>query len=313
MKLITGSPGPSYARVRQADGRRSGSEQFSTRWHPDPEEHRAALAEGIRTAADARSPAGLPAGAHLESVLRRDPRRPPTGGRTRTAERRTDHRRSPANWPQETGVYVHASLWEERPGHELGYNTAVVMAPDGTLAASDPQTAHSDHGRLLRGPILRAGARRTRSLPHAGSSAAPSSASPPAGTNGSPSSPGPIRSPAQPCWSTRPPSDPSRTILLRHRTLVGESHHRQRHRQRHVHGGSEPHRIRRAVTFYGSSFISDPYGRKLVQAPRDEPAVLVADLDIDQRSDWLDLFPFLTTRRPDAYGTLVENPRSTQD
>ena len=48
------------------------------------------------------------------------------------------------------------------------------------------------------------------------------------------------------------------------------------------------------VTFYGSSFISDPYGRKLVQAPRDEPAVLVADLDIDQRRDWLELFPFLT-------------------
>ena len=29
------------------------------------------------------------------------------------------------------------------------------------------------------------------------------------------------------------------------------------------------------LRFYGSSFISDPYGRVLVQAPRDEPAVLV--------------------------------------
>ena len=55
----------------------------------------------------------------------------------------------------------------------------------------------------------------------------------------------------------------------------------------------------------GSSFISDPYGRILVQAPRDRPAVLVADLDLDQRRDWLELFPFLTTRRPDAYGTLT--------
>jgi N-carbamoylputrescine amidase len=43
----------------------------------------------------------------------------------------------------------------------------------------------------------------------------------------------------------------------------------------------------------------------LVQAPRDEPAVLVADLDLDQRRDWLALFPFLTTRRPDAYGSLI--------
>ena len=63
------------------------------------------------------------------------------------------------------------------------------------------------------------------------------------------------------------------------------------------------------LTFYGSSFISDPYGRMLVQAPRDEPAVLVADLDLDQRRDWLELFPFLTTRRPDAY-ELLTRPRS---
>jgi N-carbamoylputrescine amidase len=34
--------------------------------------------------------------------------------------------------------------------------------------------------------------------------------------------------------------------------------------------------------------------------------VLVADLDLDQRRDWLELFPFLTTRRPDAYGALAE-------
>ena len=59
------------------------------------------------------------------------------------------------------------------------------------------------------------------------------------------------------------------------------------------------------VTFYGSSFISDPYGRVLVQAPRDQEAVLVADLDLDQRRDWLELFPFLLTRRPDTYDRLA--------
>jgi N-carbamoylputrescine amidase len=59
------------------------------------------------------------------------------------------------------------------------------------------------------------------------------------------------------------------------------------------------------LTFYGSSFISDPYGRVLVQAPRDRPAVIVADLDLDQRRDWLELFPFLDTRRPDTYGPLA--------
>jgi N-carbamoylputrescine amidase len=58
-------------------------------------------------------------------------------------------------------------------------------------------------------------------------------------------------------------------------------------------------------TFYGSSFVSDPYGRVLVQAPRHEPCVLIADLDLAQREDWLDLFPFLRTRRPDTYGALT--------
>ena len=61
-----------------------------------------------------------------------------------------------------------------------------------------------------------------------------------------------------------------------------------------------------SVDFYGSSFISDPYGRVLAQAPRDKHAVLVADLDLDQRRDWLSLFPFNTTRRPDTYGRMVE-------
>jgi N-carbamoylputrescine amidase len=66
------------------------------------------------------------------------------------------------------------------------------------------------------------------------------------------------------------------------------------------------------IDFYGSSFISDPYGRVLVEAGRAEDAVLVADLDLDQRRDWLDLFPFLATRRPDTYEALtrpVANPR----
>jgi N-carbamoylputrescine amidase len=37
--------------------------------------------------------------------------------------------------------------------------------------------------------------------------------------------------------------------------------------------------------------------------------VLVSDLDLDQRRDWLELFPFLTTRRPDTY-ELLTRPRS---
>jgi N-carbamoylputrescine amidase len=68
-----------------------------------------------------------------------------------------------------------------------------------------------------------------------------------------------------------------------------------------------------SIDFYGSSFISDPYGRILARASRDSDEVLVADLDLDQRRDWLDLFPFLATRRPDTYDMLTEtviNPRT---
>jgi len=68
--------------------------------------------------------------------------------------------------------------------------------------------------------------------------------------------------------------------------------------------GEEP-----PLRFYGSSFICDPYGRKLVQAPRDEPAVLVADLDLDQRHDWLELFPFLATRSPRPTRASPRRPR----
>ena len=59
------------------------------------------------------------------------------------------------------------------------------------------------------------------------------------------------------------------------------------------------------LTFYGSSFISDPFGRVLVQAPRGESVALVADLDLAQREEWLTLFPFLSTRRPDSYAGLT--------
>ena len=38
----------------------------------------------------------------------------------------------------------------------------------------------------------------------------------------------------------------------------------------------------------------------------------MADLDLDQRRDWLTLFPFLATRRPDTYGRLTEPVRRDQ-
>jgi N-carbamoylputrescine amidase len=68
------------------------------------------------------------------------------------------------------------------------------------------------------------------------------------------------------------------------------------------------------IDFYGSSFIVDPYGRILARAARSGDEILVADLDLDQRRDWLDLFPFFATRRPESYARIshpVVNPRAT--
>ena len=60
------------------------------------------------------------------------------------------------------------------------------------------------------------------------------------------------------------------------------------------------------LDFYGSSFVVDPYGRILAQAGRSGDEVLVAELDLDQRRDWLELFPFFATRRPDTYGSISD-------
>lgn len=59
------------------------------------------------------------------------------------------------------------------------------------------------------------------------------------------------------------------------------------------------------LNFYGSSFISSPLGEILAQAPRDEPAVLVARLDFNLRELWGRLFPFHQQRQPASYHELV--------
>ena len=60
------------------------------------------------------------------------------------------------------------------------------------------------------------------------------------------------------------------------------------------------------LQFYGSSFISSPLGEILVQAPRHEPAVLVATIDLEQRALWGSLFPFTQQRQPHTYRMLIE-------
>jgi len=64
------------------------------------------------------------------------------------------------------------------------------------------------------------------------------------------------------------------------------------------------------LEFYGSSFISNPMGEILAIAPRNEPTVLVAQLNFEDRELWNRLFPFAEQRQPETYKTLIQ-PRPT--
>src|SRR3954463_7954724 len=139
MRLETalGAPPPSYARVREPSRTPLRVAAVQHRWHPDPDEHQAALAEGIRLAAEqgarlvclqeltlspyfAITPDGpLPGGSGGQ------PEDIPGGPTTRFA----------ARMAAETGAHIHASLYERVPEGGLGYNTAIVVAPSGEVVA----------------------------------------------------------------------------------------------------------------------------------------------------------------------------------
>ncbi|HKG39111.1 MAG TPA: nitrilase-related carbon-nitrogen hydrolase [Conexibacter sp.] len=307
----TGKPLRSHARVDPLERGTFRIGAVQQRWHPDPVAHEAALAEGIRAAVahgaqlvclqeltlspyfaiDAEpTPDAL---ARAEAV--------PDGPTTALARRMAD----------ETGAYVHASLYE-RPedagdGDLRGYNTAICVAPDGTLVARTrklhiPVTAGYHEDRWFRPgpaddddgpfPVVELGEAQLGfptcwdqwfpELARAYALAGADVIVYPTAIGSEPDHP---KFDTQPLWQ---------------QVIVGNGIANGTFMVAINRFGMEP-----PLIFYGSSFISDPYGRILVQAPRDRAAVLVADLELDQRRDWLDLFPFLRTRRPDAYGPLV--------
>lgn len=60
------------------------------------------------------------------------------------------------------------------------------------------------------------------------------------------------------------------------------------------------------VQFYGSSFVSDPMGRVVAEAPRGQSEVVIATLDFATRAFWGKLFPLLEGRRPHAYAAIAD-------
>jgi N-carbamoylputrescine amidase len=300
----------SPARVRASERRPLRLGLVQQRWHADPLQHERMLTEGIVMAAEhgARivclqeltlSPyfAITPDGAEALDVTPE----PLQDGQTLTFARRA---------AAESGAYVHASLFEaaER-GDGLGFNTAILVAPDGTLLQRTrklhiPITAGYYEDKYFRpGPASGEG----DPFPVV-------KLTDPEASLGLPT-----------CWDqwfpelARAYSLAGAEVLIYPTAIGSEPDHPDFDTEplwqqvivgNGIANGTFMVAVNRfgaegPLTFYGSSFISDPYGRILVQAPRDRAAVLVADLDLDQRRDWLELFPFLTTRRPDAYGTLT--------
>jgi N-carbamoylputrescine amidase len=311
IRLIRAEPPPSSpARTREPQRPPFRIAAVQHRWHPDPGEHEAALGEGIRIAAEEGAKLVCLQELTLSRYFAVDPAGPGAAGAEAEELPGGPSFDFAARMAAAHGLHVHASLYERADGDDgLGFNTAIVVSPEGELLARTrklhiPVTAGYHEDRYFRpGP--------------AGSDAFPLVAL------------GDLRLGLPTCWDqwfpevARAYSLEGADVLVYPTAIGSEPDHPEFDTQPLwqqvivangiANGvfmvavnriGNEP-----PLTFYGSSFVSDPYGRVLAQAPRDEPAVLVADLDLDQRRDWLELFPFLTTRRPDTYGSLAEEAK----
>jgi N-carbamoylputrescine amidase len=304
--MLAASPPDSPARTRPPSREPFRIAAVQQRWHPDPAEHRDALETGIRLAAEHGARLVCLQELTLSRYFAVDPRGPEAAGAVPEELPGGPTFELAARAARETGVYVHASLYERADGGDgLGYNTAILVAPDGELVARTrklhiPVTAGYYEDRYFRPgpggadafPLVTVEQARLGlptcwdqwfpELARAYSLAGAEVLVYPTAIGSEPDHPG---FDTQPLWE---------------RVIVGNA----------IANGLFMVAVNRIgdespLRFYGSSFICDPYGRKLVQAPRDRPAVLVAELDLDQRRDWLELFPFNTTRRPDAYAPLT--------
>jgi len=65
------------------------------------------------------------------------------------------------------------------------------------------------------------------------------------------------------------------------------------------------------LDFWGTSFVSDPFGRVMAQASSDKAEIVRATLDLDQIGITRQHWPFLRDRRIDAYGGLDQRYLNT--
>ncbi|HEX3362939.1 MAG TPA: nitrilase-related carbon-nitrogen hydrolase, partial [Solirubrobacterales bacterium] len=103
------------------------------RWHPDPDEHRAGLAAGIRMAATAGARLVCLQELTLSPYFAVDPAGPDAVGVEPEELPGGPTFEFATAMAKEADVHVHASLYERAPDGGLGYNTAIVVSPAGEL------------------------------------------------------------------------------------------------------------------------------------------------------------------------------------
>jgi N-carbamoylputrescine amidase len=64
--------------------------------------------------------------------------------------------------------------------------------------------------------------------------------------------------------------------------------------------------VGKGLEFWGGSFIADPFGQIVAQAPHDREAVLLAEVDMHRLEDVRRNWPFWRDRRIDAYGSMTQ-------
>ena len=68
---------------------------------------------------------------------------------------------------------------------------------------------------------------------------------------------------------------------------------------------ADPSGVTEGIRFWGNSFVAGPQGEFLYQAPQDEEAVTVVEIDRQRTADVRRIWPFFRDRRIDAYGDLL--------
>lgn len=212
----------------------------------------------------------------------------------------------------ERGVFVVAPVFERRAAG-VYHNSAVLLAPDGSLAGHYRKMHIPDDPLYFEKFYFAPGDLGFRSFPLPGAAAGGAEVP---------------RLGMLICWDQWFPEAARATALagadlLVYPTAIGWQHDEGPEVEAAQHDAwqtvQRAHAIANGVfvvavnrvgaeggiRFFGQSFAADPYGRVIARAPADEEAVLVVELDLDlverARREW----PFLRDRRVDAYRGLA--------